>query len=238
MVAEPSDAGDRVSRITRLALAQVTEGEVTLHSLQAIFAFTQAATDEQEEVLERLANSGIALRDAPHDRSSALDEEPLKADIGPEGPEPPVESAARRSLDHEDISATVELARQLLARDRTDPEPSKRILTAAEEVGLAVLIHGPDIPLSQGLPSGYRAGLPADDQRARAFDALVIHNLRLVSSIAQDHVGRGLDWDDLDQHGRLGLIRAVEKFDASKGYKFSTYATWWIRQADWPRPSR
>ena len=123
-------------------------------------------------------------------------------------PEAAVEKAATADR-KQSLDLTVELSLDSL-RLYLRSIGGRALLTAAQEVELAKRIERGDMVAKQHM---------------------VEANLRLVVSIAKGYLGRGLSFLDLIQEGSLGLIRAVEKFDYRRGYKFSTYATWWIRQA-------
>ncbi|MFC8663251.1 MULTISPECIES: RNA polymerase sigma factor [Streptomyces] len=160
--------------------------------------------------------------------SQAEPEEPPVTLVETEAPEP-VEVPRGRT---DTGGPSSDLFRQYLREIGRIP-----LLTAAEEVELARRVEA-------GLFAEERLRLAPDldSQLALDLDKLVVMgrmakrrlieaNLRLVVSVAKRYVGRGLTMLDLVQEGNLGLIRAVEKFDYARGYKFSTYATWWIRQA-------
>ncbi|HSW79299.1 MAG TPA: RNA polymerase sigma factor RpoD [Candidatus Saccharimonadales bacterium] len=171
-------------------------------SQQDIFAQI-SDTPENAEVLDALYTD---LADASIDIVGSEDEEPEPVgavELSDEWAEDEEEVTVTESVYDEDISD--DSVRLYLREIGKIP-----LLSAEEELELAKRVV-------------------AGDKRAK--DKMAEANMRLVVSIAKRYVGRGLDLLDLIQEGNTGLLRAVEKFDPDKGFKFSTYATWWIRQA-------
>jgi RNA polymerase primary sigma factor len=207
-------AAPRVDQVAGLITTARERGTITMGELSAAFErhdLPQAAVDE---VLKLLADEGVEVIETAPDEA-----EPEVTD-----PRPAAAEAARRA-------ATGDLVRIYLREIGRVP-----LLTAQDEVELAKAIEA-GLFAEEKIQGDVAAGPLLGElslvsaEGLRAKQRLIEANLRLVVSIAKRYIGRGLVFLDLIQEGNLGLIRAVEKFDYTKGYKFSTYATWWIRQA-------
>ncbi|MEA2308083.1 MAG: polymerase primary sigma factor, partial [Thermoleophilaceae bacterium] len=187
----------------RPLLAEARErGYVTIEDLATSIEEVDVTKEQLRDLRAYLVEQGIDL--LARDGTPAK----LRGDGTPEEADPK-EAAAAATGKKIEIDLTVEpsldsLRLYLRSIGRVE------LLTAVEEVSLAKRIERGDM-----------------DAKQHMIEA----NLRLVVSIAKGYLGRGLTFLDLIQEGSLGLIRAVEKFDYRRGYKFSTYATWWIRQA-------
>jgi RNA polymerase primary sigma factor len=181
----------------------------------------QTAEPTPDEVAEVVGLDGL---DAAEAEAAALSEAALGDAASPAG-------SAEVDLDDQTSTMGDSVHTYLKSIGRTS------LLTAEQEVNLAKRIEAGlfaehKLDSEPDLPEGYRRELELvaeDGRRAKAH--MLEANLRLVVSVAKKYSDRGLSLLDVVQEGNLGLIRAVEKFDYTKGYKFSTYAMWWIRQA-------
>src|ERR1022692_259436 len=190
-------------------------GTIALADLNATFERCDLMPDAIDDVLRLLADDGVEIVEAGSD-----DTDDSRRIDGTD--------TARRA-------GTSDLVRIYLREIGKVP-----LLTAHDEVELAKAIEA-GLFAQEMVAGGYQRAVGDGAnvteltilaaQGASARQRLIEANLRLVVSIAKRYIGRGLVFLDLIQEGNLGLIRAVEKFDYAKGYKFSTYATWWIRQA-------
>jgi RNA polymerase primary sigma factor len=197
----------------------------------------EVVVDDEVEVEKPAVVEVVADDDAATDGDDDEDDDDKPIEVLPTG-------ALRLSMtDDEDevpvYSAAITGATADPVKDYLKQIGKVALLNAAEEVELAMRIEAglfAEEKLSQMADSEKRSQLgrelawvARDGQRAKSH--LLGANLRLVVSLAKRYTGRGMQFLDLIQEGNLGLIRAVEKFDYTKGFKFSTYATWWIRQA-------
>ena len=167
------------------------------------FKGVELSEDDYDRIWETLEKNGIdILKMTP----------PSEDDMVPDDDVPPEEIENEEEVDVENVDLSVP--------DSVSIEDPVRMYL--KEIGKVPLLSAEEeVALAQRMEIG--------DQEAK--NKLAEANLRLVVSIAKRYVGRGMLFLDLIQEGNLGLIKAVEKFDYRKGYKFSTYATWWIRQA-------
>ncbi len=177
------------------------QGKITMKEYNAVIDELELDSEQQDRFFEALEKLGIEF---------STEEDPL-ADVSIIEPDD--------LSDPEEIPEAEIADPSVLAEGLAIDDPVRMYL---KEIGKVDLLSPDDeIELAKRMLDG--------DERAKK--RLAEANLRLVVSIAKRYVGRGMLFLDLIQEGNLGLIKAVEKFDYTKGYKFSTYATWWIRQA-------
>jgi RNA polymerase primary sigma factor len=193
-----------------------------LLSDEVVAAFPNA--EEHLEILEEFYSSLVA------EGIEVLDQAPFRPVARPREVVP--ERPADRAAYAEDLASGVGDSVRLYLQEIGDTD----LLTMQEEVWLAKRMErgkfAEELLLDPALPPDARVALDADKldgELARAH--LIRANLRLVVSVAKKYVGRGLSFLDLIQEGNIGLMKATDKFDYKRGFKFSTYATWWIRQA-------
>ena len=219
-----SNSADVKKWIKELLLAETGEHTIANHEIMNLAEEYQLDAKQISEIYEALHEMDIGItfdEDAVSEDGSTLIPKELEEEVensDEESDEPEVSRIIRKiphiSPDMVGIDDPVKMYLKEIG--------AVSLLTADEEVTLAKAIEAGD--REEATPEEKAKGEAA---RKALSDA----NLRLVVSIAKKYLGRGLQFLDLIQEGNLGLLKAVEKFDYKKGYKFSTYATWWIRQA-------
>lgn len=215
------------SAITRLVDLGRTKNFVTIEDILSFFPDAERDVDQLEEAFVSLISAGIPYYDDPQ-----VGELPEVEDLIGEGEDKDDESILM--LPPENLLANIDTQDTIgLYLREVGRVP---LLTALEEVDLAQRIENGRLAreeLARGEVEPERRyelqQLIHDGWVAR--EHLITANSRLVISVAKKYMGRGVPFLDLIQEGNIGLIRAAKKFDYHRGYKFSTYATWWIRQA-------
>lgn len=235
---KPLEQGDFKDKVEQLvSIARTKENLLSKGELAELMATVGADISKIDAVTKQLSTYGIDIYDdtvvvdvPDESNDNALDvvmDEDFEATIDKE-------LAAELEAELAELDLEV-LADELVEQVKMDPE--KEIELAVAEANVNVDDHvrmylkeiGKVPLLTQEEENELALLMEAGDKAAKK--RLVSSNLRLVVSIAKRYVGRGMHFLDLIQEGNLGLIKAVEKFDYRKGFKFSTYATWWIRQA-------
>ncbi|MFC3585776.1 RNA polymerase sigma factor [Streptantibioticus rubrisoli] len=210
------------------------------YASESVTALSVEAVPVQTQILAPQADSAVQLAPVDARLESELERVPAQsraaahpeAEVLVDGRVDSDEPEPERAHPGEVSGPSADLFRQYLREIGRIP-----LLTAEEEVELARRVEAglfAEEKLSNATDLDSRLAGELDQLVVRGRMAkrrLIEANLRLVVSVAKRYVGRGLTMLDLVQEGNLGLIRAVEKFDYARGYKFSTYATWWIRQA-------
>ncbi|MET9729538.1 RNA polymerase sigma factor [Streptomyces sp. NPDC006458] len=236
LIADGTDCGEAADSAPEAALPY-DSAAITLE-VAPVQTQTLVQNDTDTNGPEPDPDSGVLVAVPPQGRAALRPE--ADPESAPEPAEPPAEALETEPAEPAEPAParadtggpSSDLFRQYLREIGRIP-----LLTAAEEVDLArrveaglfaeeKLLNSPDLDTRLALDLD-RLVVMGRMAKRRLIEA----NLRLVVSVAKRYVGRGLTMLDLVQEGNLGLIRAVEKFDYARGYKFSTYATWWIRQA-------